>query len=533
MSAGETRESLGEFDYVIVGAGSAGCVLANRLSADPQNRVCLLEAGGPDKSPLIHAPVGIAFMSENTPLNWKFDTVPQKYLNNRVCYQPRGRVLGGSSSINGMIYIRGSANDYDRWAAAGAQGWAWDDVLPYFKKAENNERGADEYHGAGGPLNVTELRYKNPLSEQFLEAAAELQLPQNDDFNGASQEGMGFYQVTQKDGRRWSSARAYLEPAKQRDNLTIMTGAQTEHIEFEDKKAVGVSFRRGREQHFVKAKQEIILSAGAFQSPQLLLLSGIGPGEQLKQHGIGVVAEAPDVGENLQDHLDWTAIHWAKSSDSIGLHPGFLLKGPGALFKYIVKHDGPLTSNIAECGGFLKSDPGESEPDIQIHFFPAMVDDHGRKKHFGAGFSAHVCVLRPKSRGTVRLASPDPMDAPAIDPNFLSHEDDLQRLIKGARVVERIMAAPALSDVIGDRLYSEAGCDDAALEADIRARADTIYHPVGTCAIGTVLDPQLRVKGVENLRVVDASVMPYLVSGNTNAPSIMVGEKAADMILAG
>lgn len=528
--AQEGRKSIGAYDYVIVGAGSAGCVLANRLSADPDTRVCLLEAGGQDKDPLISAPLGFAFFPPWSPVNWKFDTTPQKHLNNRICYQPRGRVLGGSSSINAMIYIRGTQADYDRWETAGAIGWGWDGVLPYFKKAEHNERGPDAYHGEGGPLNVADLRYKNPLSEQFLDAAEQLQLPKNDDFNGARQEGVGYYQVTQKNGRRWSSARAYLDEATERPNLTIVTGAHAERVRFDDKRAVAVEFRQERDGFSVAATGDIILSGGAFQSPQLLQLSGVGPGAHLREHGIDVVADNNDVGENLQDHLDWTAIHKAKTDASIGLNWGFAKAFPKSFGEFRNEGAGPITSNLAECGGFLNTDPSEAEPDVQLHFLPAMVDDHGRKKHLGSGISCHVCVLRPKSRGTVRLGAADPTASPAIDPNFLSDEDDLYRLMKGARIVERIMDAPALAGSIGERLYSEPGCDDATLEADIRARADTIYHPVGTCAIGSVVDPQLRVKGVEGLRVADASVMPLLVSGNTNAPSIMIGEKAADMI---
>ena len=526
------RQAIGEFDYVIVGAGSAGCALANRLSADPNTRVCLLEAGGADKDPLIHAPMGFAFMPPWSTVNWKFDTVPQKHLNNRTCFQPRGRVLGGSSSINAMIYIRGSAADYERWKAAGADGWGWDDVLPYFKKAENNERGEDAFHAVGGPLNVADLKYKNPLSDVFLEAARELQFPPNDDFNGARQEGMGYYQVTQKDGRRWSAARTYLEPAAARDNLTIVTNARAERVIFEGKRAAGVNFLEKGKSKNVSAKGEVILSGGAFQSPQVLMLSGVGPAAHLKEHSIEIVAENDAVGGNLQDHLDWTAIHRTAAPDTVGLNFNFLGKLPGSIGAYRKDGEGPITSNLAEAGGFLKTDTSENEPDIQLHFLPAMVDDHGRKKHFGAGFSCHVCVLRPKSRGTVRLASPDPTAAPAIDPNFLSDEDDLKRLMNGARIVERIFAAPAFESVIGKRLYTEPGCDDETLEADIRARADTIYHPVGTCAIGAVVDSQLRVKGVQGLRVADASVMPFLISGNTNAPSIMIGEKAADMIAA-
>lgn len=530
-AARETRDAIGEFDYVIVGAGSAGCVLANRLSVNPETRVCLLEAGGVDKDPLIHAPMGFAFMPPWAATNWKFDTAPQKHLNNRICYQPRGRVLGGSSSINAMIYIRGSRNDYDRWEAAGAAGWGWDGVLPYFKKAENNERGEDAFHNVGGPLNVADLRHKNPLSEIFLDAAAKLQYSVNEDFNGAEQDGVGYYQVTQKDGRRCSSARAYLDPANTRPNLHIETGAHAERIRFDGKRAAGIEFRSGKSAKFVSARAEIILAGGAFQSPQLLMLSGIGPGAHLQENGVETVADLPAVGQNLQDHLDWTAIHKAKTSDAVGLNAGFVSALPRSISAYRKHGDGPLTSNLAECGGFIRTDPSEQETDVQLHFVPGMVDDHGRKRHLGSGISCHVCVLRPKSRGSVTLASPDPAAAPVIDPNFLSDDDDLKRLKAGARVVERIFESPAFEGILGKRLYSEPGCDDDALEAHIRNHADTIYHPVGTCAMGVVVDPELRVKGVEGLRVADASVMPLLVSGNTNAPSIMIGEKASDLIL--
>jgi choline dehydrogenase-like flavoprotein len=521
------------FDYVIIGAGSAGSTIAARLSEDSATTVCVLEAGPEDKSALIHMPLGFAFFPTGTIYNWAFDTAPQRHLNNRVCYQPRGRALGGSSSINAMIYIRGTKADYDGWAVPG---WSWRDVLPYFKRAEHNERGSNEYHATGGPLSVSDLRFKNPLSDIFLKAAGELQLGVNDDFNGPRQEGMGYYQVTQRDGRRCSAAAAYLHPAKSRPNLNVVTGAHSEKIIIENGRAAGVRYRRGRESQTVHARREVIVSAGAFQSPQILMLSGIGPAAHLKSQGVDVTLDAPGVGRNLQDHVDYTILRRTRSPHPIGMTLPFIFGFPSAFGKFRKDGRGPLTSNLAEAGGFIKTEPFLDEPDIQLHFLPTLVDDHGRKKHFGGGYSAHACVLRPRSRGEVRLASPDPMAAPEIDPNFLSDDDDLRRLMRGARIMFRIFEAPSFAKVAGPYLYEGPDCSDEALIADIRARSDTIYHPVGTCRMGTddraVVDQNLRVRGVDRLRVADASIMPNLISGNTNAPSIMIGEKAADLIRA-
>jgi choline dehydrogenase-like flavoprotein len=528
-----TPTSTDEFDYVIIGAGSAGSTIAGRLTEDARKSVCLLEAGPEDKSPLIRVPLGFAFYPEGTVYNWAFDTAPQRHLNNRICYQPRGRTLGGSSAINAMIYIRGTKADYEGW---GVPGWGWSDVLPYFKRSEDNERGADALHGAGGPLGVSDLRYKNPLSDVFLEAAGELQLGVNEDFNGPRQEGMGYYQVTQRDGRRCSAAAAYLHPARSRANLNVVTDARSEKIVIENGRATGVSYRQGRETKTVHARREVIVCGGAFQSPQILMLSGIGPAAHLKAQGIEIALDTPGVGQNLQDHIDYTVLRRAKSSHAIGMTLPFVLGLPSAYGLLKKEGRGVLTSNIAEAGGFVKTEPHLEEPDVQLHFLPTLVDDHGRKKHFGGGYSAHACVLRPKSRGEVRLASPDPMAAPEIDPNFLSDDDDLCRLMRGARIMFRIFEAPAFARVAGSYMYEGPDCTDEELIAGIRARSDTIYHPVGTCRMGTdagaVVDPALRVRGVQSLRVADASIMPNLISGNTNAPSIMIGEKAADLIRA-
>jgi choline dehydrogenase-like flavoprotein len=523
------------YDYVIVGGGSAGCVLASRLSEDPSVKVCLLEAGKPDGSFLIHMPAGVAAMLPTKINNWAFQTVPQAGLNGRKGYQPRGKTLGGSSSINAMIYIRGHRADYDRWAEEGAEGWSYREVLPYFLKAENNERGADDYHGTGGPLNVADLRSPNPVARTFLDAAAQVQLPRTDDFNGASQEGVGPYQVTQIEGQRCSAARAYLTPVLDRPNLDVVTGAHATRILFEGRRAVGVAYRQGREAKEARANREVVLSSGAFQSPQLLLLSGVGPAAELKRHGIEVL---PGVGRNLQDHIDYVTAYKSSSHDLFGLSPAGAVRLVKAIGEYRREKRGLLTTNFAETGGFLKSRPDLPLPDLQLHFCVGIVDDHNRKFHGGHGYSCHVCLLRPKSRGHVGLAGPDPLAAPLIDPNFLAEAEDLEGMVRGFKVMRQILEAPAFAPIRGRELYTAQVRDDDGIRAAIRARADTVYHPVGTCRMGradddmAVVDARLKVRGLDGLRVADASVMPSIIGGNTNAPTIMIGERAAAFIRA-
>ncbi|MBL4750514.1 MAG: GMC family oxidoreductase N-terminal domain-containing protein [Amylibacter sp.] len=532
------------FDYVIVGGGSAGCVLANRLSADPKTTVCLLEAGGGGKGFVIRAPAMVAAMISGRPKinNWAFFTEPQPQLNNRRGFQPRGKALGGSSAINAMLYIRGHQKDYDEWADLGCDGWAWDDVLPYFLKSEGNQWGADALHGGNGPLQVGDQSEPRAITHGFLDAAESLQIRRNADFNGLRQEGVGLYQVTQhyqgkQKGERCSAASAYLFPVqKTRPNLTVLTKTLVNKVILKKGRAVGVDYTQGGKLHQVKAHKEVILSAGAFGSPQLLLLSGIGPQGELNAHGIDVAHELPGVGQNLQDHLDHVISYKSKRADVIGLNPAGLVRLTKAMLKWRRDGTGMFATPYAEGSAFIRSDPSLDRPDLQLHFGPVIVDNHLRTIHLSNGYSCHVCVLRPKSRGTVGLRDTRPTSAPRIDPQYLSDPDDLKLLMKGVRLVEQIMLADALAPWRGKRLYDYDG-SDAGLEADIRARADTIYHPVGTCAMGkgdmAVVDVQCRVNGVKGLRVVDASIMPRLIGGNTNAPTMMIAEKVADMIVNG
>ena len=526
-----------QFDFIIIGAGSAGATLAARLTENSQFSVCLIEAGGKDKSPFIHIPFGLAFLSRLTNLGWKYDTEPQPELNNRQLFWPRGKVLGGSSSLNAMCYIRGVPEDYDRWSDMGAKGWDWQTVLPYFKKSEKQQHGESELHGADGYLSVSDLRHTNPLSNTFVDAAQEIGLAKVTDFNSADREGLGFYQVTQENGQRCSTAKGYLTPALTRPNLTVLTKALVEKIQIKDGVATGVKLQLDGQAIELTASKEVLLSAGAINSPQVLMLSGLGPKAHLAENGIEIKVDLPGVGQNLQDHLDTLVQHRCKNHDSYSISIALIPRYVKAAFNYIFNRQDLFTSNVAEAGGFDNTKGAQDIPDIQYHFLPAILLDHGRTTAFGYGYGVHVCGLYPKSRGEIKLRSNNPKDPAMIDPKYLEHPDDQKVMIDGLRGARKILAAPAFEKYksweIGPGPDAQS---DEELLAFIRKSSETIYHPVGTCKMGdikdvmVVVDPELKVKGIKGLRVVDASVMPTLVGGNTNAPTIMIAERCADLI---
>jgi choline dehydrogenase len=512
------------YDYVIVGAGSAGCVLAARLSEDPDVSVLLIEAGPPDTKDNVHVPAAFGSLFK-TDIDWDFSTAPEDGCNGRMMFLPRGKVLGGSSSINAMVYIRGNRLDYDGWRDTGHAGWGYDDLLPYFKKSEDNERGASDYHGAGGPLTVSESRSQNAMSHAWIEAAKETGLPANDDFNGADQIGVGMYQVTQRGGMRCSTAVAFLHPAAERANLTVETRTQVHRVIVEGGRAVGIAGERHGNPVELRAEREVILSAGAYNSPQLLMLSGIGPAEHLAMKEIDVVVDLPDVGENLQDHLNSGGI-WTTEE------PVSLILGAEPEYQEMFANEGrgPLTSNVAEAGGFWRTDPSLAAPDIQFHIAPVMFVDEGLGDPVAHGISFGACLLQPKSRGTVTLRSADPTAKPWIRHRFLSDPRDVETMIESLRLTLDIARAPALAPYCREVFTGPASDDEADLRAHLGRHSQTLYHPVGTCSMGPVVDEQLRVHGVTGLRVVDASVMPVVPRGNTNAPTIAVAERAADLI---
>jgi len=523
------------YDYIIIGAGSAGCVLANRLSADPNNAVLLLEAGPKDFNPMIHMPGGCAEVLKSNSLNWKFESTPQQHAAGKVYDIPRGRTLGGSSSANGMVYIRGHASDYDDWAAAGNEGWAYKDVLPYFKKFEDFNRGANDYHGTGGELYVAEAPGDNPLFDHFIAAGVELGYPHNDDFNGATQEGFGRFHANIKDGKRWSSANAFLKPVIDRTNLTVITGAHVTKVLLDGKKAVGVAYQKGRKIVEAKAYKEIVISAGTIKSPHILQLSGIGDAQDLQQADIPLQHELPGVGKNLQEHLDLLMRYACREPITLNGMDRFPTNVKVA-WDYFVHKKGIAACNNIEAGSFVRTLDTLDRPDVQMHFVPCNMTGLTDKLPAQHGVTLHACNLRPSSMGTIRPASNDPFAKPLVDFNFLANEDDWQVMIRCFKLLRELMQAKAWDGLITDEITPGAHVQS---EEDIRKAiiecTETVYHPVGSCKMGNddmaVVDSQLRVHGIEGLRVADASIIPTLIGGNTNAPAMMIGEKCADMIL--
>lgn len=528
-----------QFDYIIVGGGSAGCVLADKLSACGKYEVCLLEAGPKDDHWSIKVPLGVIELMKSKTLNWSFNSHPEKTLNEREVFNPRGRTLGGSSAINAMLYVRGQKEDYDHWASLGNEGWSFEDVLPYFRATQHQERGDSDLHGTSGELNVADSRSKPVVSDEFISAAHGAGYPLNDDFNGENQEGVGYYQVTQKNGQRCSAAHAFLTPNLGRKNLTVITDATVQKILMEGKKAVGICYLVKGNKQEIHCKKEVIISAGAFGSPQLLMLSGIGNEDKIAPHGIEHIHQLDGVGENLQDHVDIMTVKHFRKTELLAYRPKAMWWAVKQSVKYFTDRTGLLTSVVAEAGGFIKSDKSLETPDLQLHFIPAAMDDHGRnaKMLFNYGISLHACLLRPKSRGSVSLYGANPLLHPKIDLNMLSHHEDIATMIKAVGIARNILMQEPLSKNTGDEIFPGSDCQtDEDILSFLQEKANTIYHPVGTCKMGNdnmaVVDNELRVHGLEALRVVDASIMPTLISGNTNAPTIMVAAKAADLILA-
>jgi len=532
---------MNDFDFIIVGAGSAGCVLADKLSACGKYQICLLEAGPKDKHWSIHMPLGVMELMKSKVLNWQYNSAPESSQNNRSIFNPRGKTLGGSSSINAMLYVRGQKEDYDHWAELGNKGWSFDEVLPYFKSTQHQERGENEYHGINGPLNVANSRSKPLVHDDFILAAQQAGYPLNDDFNGAEQEGVGYYQMTQINGQRCSAAKAFLTPNLARENLTVITDAQVQNIIIKDKVATGVCYKIKDKTHNIYAKKEVLLSAGAFNSPQLLMLSGVGPKDELAKHGIALQHESPGVGQNLQDHPDTVVVNHHKRSELLAFRPKaawWLLKQGLKYLQGPSKRSGILTSAVAESGGFIKSTAELTRPNLQLHFIPAAFNDHGRdlKMLLNYGISLHACLLRPKSRGSVTLYGNNASLHPKIILNMLGHEDDRTDMIQAVKIARNILAQSPLADNNGAEIFpGNNNQSDEDIVEFLKNKTNNIYHPVGTCKMGVddmaVVDEQLKVYGINNLRVIDASIMPTLISGNTNAPTIMIAAKISDKIL--
>jgi choline dehydrogenase len=524
------------FDYIVVGAGSAGCVLANRLTASGRHRVLLLEAGGHDRHLWIHIPLGYGKLFADARVNWLYSSEPEPELDNRSIIQPRGKVLGGSSSINGLLYLRGQHEDYDHWRQLGNAGWSFDDVLPYFRRAEHQERGEDALHGVGGPLAVSNVCEPHPLCEAFIDSAQQAGFPRNDDFNGPTQEGAGYFQLTAKNGRRWSTAVGYLREARRRGNLAVVTNALASRILFKDRRAIGIEYRQGDTTHVAHASREVILAGGAFNSPQLMQLSGVGPADLLRSHGIGVVADMPGVGADLQDHLQvrmqYRCTEPITMNDVVHSWPHKI----GAGLRYLLFRKGLLAIGAGYAGGFFRTSAQVATPDVQVHFIIFSADTAGAGLHTFPGFIASICQLRPESRGFVRIKSADPTQHPAIQPRYLTSQFDRDTVVAGLKLLRRIMTQPAMMRYIAEeRAPGPRVTSDADLLTFARGAATTVFHPTSTCRMGgdatAVVDERLRVRGIGGLRVIDASIMPTVVSGNTNAAVVMIAEKGADMIL--